>query len=137
MRVYSTWPSRHCSPCPGPFPRSGSPVHCVLKQPVCMYRKGAQKWGGPSLILAFRGDRHTLESLYTDFSLFVSVSSHYTARLPQSSIMVLSMRTHLHKRCTVYDDYSACTLQLFFFHSILLFLISFFFFLKKIALKYL
>lgn len=34
-------------PLPGPFPRSGSLVHCVLKQPVCMYRKGAPKWGGP------------------------------------------------------------------------------------------
>lgn len=40
-------------PLPGPFPRSGSLVHCVLKQPVCMYRKGAPKWGGPSLTLSF------------------------------------------------------------------------------------
>lgn len=36
-------------PLPGPFPRSGSLVHCVLKQPMCMYRKGAPKQGSPSL----------------------------------------------------------------------------------------
>lgn len=59
-------------PLPGPFPRSGSLVHCVLKQPVCMYRKGAPKWGGPSLTRTFRRDRLALENLYTSFSLLMN-----------------------------------------------------------------
>ena len=59
-------------PLPGPFPRSGSLVHCVLKQPMCMYRKGAPKWGGPSLNLSFRRDRFALENFYTSFSLLMN-----------------------------------------------------------------
>jgi len=64
-------------PLPGPFPRSGSLVHCVLKQPVCMYRKGAPKWGGPSLTLSFQRDRLTLENLYTSFSLLMNSRVSY------------------------------------------------------------
>lgn len=62
QRVYSTWPSCQCSPCLAPS-RSGSLVHCVLKQPECMYMKEAPDWGGPSLIPGFSKGTHSEQSL--------------------------------------------------------------------------